>query len=252
MNDVSENMNRFGLVSDVLINVFQDIVGLQKYPGREISLLHANYWFAFLFEVFSKGYFGSEFIGGENIPEQGSALVAANHLSHLDGLIINAASISARRRPVVFLAAADVYESNIMFRAMCDLVNCIPVKRDERDMVALRKTVRLLKDGGLFGIFPEGQRSRDGKMGEVKEGVVVIAMATGSPVVPVGLTGTFEAFPRKTKLLKPAKIRLKVGQAIELKKQKHPSQRTINTAMNKIVKEISRLYSDVCEESRPG
>lgn len=245
-------MNRFGLVSDVLINVFQDIVGLQKYPGREISLLDANYWVAFLLGIFIKGYFSSECIDGENIPEQGSAIVAANHQSHLDGLIINAASISARKRPIVFLAAEDVYESNVMFRVMCDLINCIPVKRDERDMVALRKTLRLLKEGSLFGIFPEGQRSRDGKMGEVKEGVAVIAMATGSPVVPVGLTGTFEAFPRKTKLLKPAKIRLKVGQPIELKKQKHPSQRTINSAMNKIVTEISRLYSEVCEESQQG
>ena len=76
--------------------------------------------------MFLKGYLGAEYIDSENIPEVGPALVAGNHFSHLDGVLINGASMMKYRRPVVFLAAADVYEKNRAFKIMCDIVNCTP------------------------------------------------------------------------------------------------------------------------------
>lgn len=243
-------MNRIELVARTLGNLGKDLLRGGLYPQREVGRLERNYWIAFLVNLFSKGYFGIEHLGAENIPEKGPAIVAGNHFSHLDGLLINAASIYEKRRPVVFLAAADVYYSNRPFRIMCDLVNCIPVKRDENDRAALLKTIRLLRDGKLFGIFPEGQRSRDGAIGEAKEGVAVIALATGCPVVPVGISGTFEALPRKTNFPKPAKIKLKFGAPVTYPKERHPSPERIEAVKKEIMDRIRDLYAEIAPLKR--
>jgi 1-acyl-sn-glycerol-3-phosphate acyltransferase len=244
-------MRRIELLVETLLNFGKDLTTRGLYPGRELGASDRNYWIALIVNLFMRGYLGAEYIGAENIPESGSAIIAANHFSHLDGLLINAASIHERRRPVVFLAAADVYNSNRAFRLMCDLVNCIPVKRDENDRAALLKTVRILKEGKLFGIFPEGQRSRDGSIGEAKEGVAVLALATGSPVVPVGISGTFEALPRKTRLIKPVKVRLKFGAPLSYPKERHPSSERVKAVKEEIMAEIKRLHAEI-SSIKPG
>jgi 1-acyl-sn-glycerol-3-phosphate acyltransferase len=237
-------MNRVTLVAEAIGNVGRDLMNPRLYPHRELKPTHRNYWIAVFVNLFSKGYMGAEYIDTQNIPEKGPAIIAANHFSHLDGLLINAASIYARRREIVFLAAADVYNSNLMFRIMCDLVNCIPVRRDENDRAALLKTIRILRQGNLFGIFPEGQRSRDGSIGDGREGVAVIALATGFPVIPVGISGTFEALPRKTRIIKPAKVSIKFGAPLEFEKEKHPSKERLSRVRNQIMNEIKRLHAE--------
>jgi 1-acyl-sn-glycerol-3-phosphate acyltransferase len=243
-NGKLQEMNRLGLMAQVVGNVCRDILNPGIYPYRELKPSHRNYWISVFVNLFFKGYLGAEYIDAHNIPEKGAAIIAANHFSHLDGLLINAVSIYERRRPVVFLAAADVYNSNRAFRMMCDLVNCIPVKRDENDRAALLKTIRVLRQGSLFGIFPEGQRSRDGTIGEAKEGVAVIALATGCPVIPVGISGTFEALRRKTKIIRPAKVRLKFGAPLEFEKERHPSPERVFYVRDRIMNEIKRLHTE--------
>jgi len=238
-------MNRIELFAQALGNFGKDLLSLDTYSNREIGKLERNFWIAVLVNLFSKAYFGIEYIDAQNIPDSGHAIVAGNHFSHLDGLLVNAASIYERRRPVVFLTAADVYNSNRAFRIMCDLVNCIPVNRFDNDRGALLKTVRLLKAGKLFGIFPEGQRSRDGTIGGAKEGAAVLALATGAPVIPVGISGTFEALPRKTRFLKPAKIKLKFGSPMLYPKERHPSPDRVSAVKNEIMDEIARLHSEI-------
>ncbi len=68
------------------------------------------------------------------------------------------------------------------------------------------KVIKLLRKNNLVGLFPEGQRSRDGKVGDGKLGVAIMALKAGVPVIPLAIKGTFEAFPRKTKFIKPIKI----------------------------------------------
>ena len=237
-------MNRISLVANTLGNLAGDLIRPWLYPHREIKRTHKNYWIATFFDLFFKGYLGAEYIDAHNIPETGPSLIAANHSSHLDGILINAAAIMERRRSVVFLAAADVYYSNLPFRIVCDLVNCIPVKRDENDRAALLKSIRLIRRGSLLGIFPEGQRSRDGKIGEAKEGAAIIALVTGCPVIPIGIAGTFQALRRKTKIIKPAKVRLKFGSPLYFGKEKRPSPEKISYVRDQIMDEIKRLYSE--------
>jgi len=238
-------MNRLALVADTLINTWSEILKPEKYPYREVNPSEKKYWLGVLTNLLLRGYLGAEYVDTHNIPETGPAIIAANHSSHLDGPLINAASAYARRRPVVFLAAADVYNSNRLFRMMCDTVNCIPIKRNENDRIALLKTIRLLHQGRLLGIFPEGQRSRDGSIGEGKSGVALIALATGCPVIPVGISGTFEAFPRETKIIKPVKVRLKFGAPLWFGNQRRPSDEKISWVRDKIMNEIKRLYYEI-------
>lgn len=243
-------MNRLTLVVDTFINTWNEILRLKSYPHREVKPSEKKYWLGVLTNLLLRGYLGAEYIDTHNIPETGPAIIAANHSSHLDGPLINAASAYARRRPVVFLAAADVYNSNRMFRMMCDTVNCILIKRWENDRIALLKTIRLLRQGRLLGIFPEGQRSRDGSIGEGKSGVALIALATGYPVIPVGISGTFEAFPREARMIKPVKVRLKFGTPLRFGRERHPSDDRISRVRDSIMDEIKRLYDEITNGKR--
>ncbi len=237
-------MDRLSLISKTIGNVINDLVSPRLYPHREIKRTHKNYWIAIFADLFFKSYMGAEYLDAHNIPETGPALIVANHSSHLDGILINTAAIMKKRRSVVFLAAADVYYSNLPFRIVCDLVNCIPVKRDENDRAALLKSIRLIRRGSLLGIFPEGQRSRDGSIGEAKEGAAIIALVTGCPVIPIGIAGTFQALRRKTRVIKPAKVRLKFGSPLHFGKEKRPSPEKISHVRDQIMDEIKRLYSE--------
>ena len=245
-------MNRLALVADTLINVSNEILRPGTYPHGEVRPTQGRYWLGVFTNIILKSYLGAEFIDAHNIPETGPAIIAANHSSHLDGPLINAASAYTRRRPVVFLAAADIYYSNRLFRMMCDTVNCIPIRRNENDRIALLKTIKLLHQGRLVGIFPEGQRSRDGSIGEGKSGVALIAITTGYPVIPVAISGTFKAFPRKSRIIKPAKVRLKFGEPLFFGNQRCPSDQKINWVRDKIMSNIRKLYEEIatCRKQR--
>ena len=94
-------------------------------------------------------------------------------------------------------------------------------------------------------MFPEGQRSRDGKIGQAKLGVAIMALKSGSPIVPLAIKGTFEAFPRKTKFIKPANVILKFGDPLQYKVEKKPSKERINEVRNEIMSRIQKLYDEI-------
>ena len=105
--------------------------------------------------------------------------------------------------------------------------------------------IKLLKKDNLCGLFPEGQRSRDGKMGESKLGVAIMALKSGSPIIPLAIKGTFEAFPRKTKFIKPANVILKFGEPLQYKIEKKPTKARINKVKDEIMEQIQKLYEDI-------
>jgi 1-acyl-sn-glycerol-3-phosphate acyltransferase len=130
--------------------------------------------------------------GLENIPEDGPAVLAGNHLSFCDSIFL---PLVLRRR-VTFVAKAEYFEdpkTAWFFRA----VGQIPIKREggsasERALASARE---VLDRGGLFGIYPEGTRSPDGRLHKGHTGVARLALQTGAPVVAVAMIGTREAQP---------------------------------------------------------
>ena len=131
-------------------------------------------------------------IGRANVPRSGPVILASNHRSFIDSIFM---PLCVRRR-VTFVAKAEYFESwktAWLFRAL----GMIPLDREggsasERALVAAR---RVLADGGVLGIYPEGTRSRDGRLYQGHTGVARLALDTGAVVVPVAQSGTAEAQP---------------------------------------------------------
>ncbi|QWK22222.1 lysophospholipid acyltransferase family protein [Thermus antranikianii] len=154
--------------------------------------------------------FGFRAEGEENVPREGPVILAANHLSVLDPIVIGAGI----RRPVSFLARSELFRLPFLSRLLPRLY-AIPVERGQSDLSAIKGAIRALERGMAFGIFPEGTRSRTGKLQPFKTGVAAIALRTGSPVVPVAVVGTDQAWPVGRKLFRLRKaIRVIYGKPI--------------------------------------
>jgi 1-acyl-sn-glycerol-3-phosphate acyltransferase len=135
--------------------------------------------------------------GREHLPKHGAVILASNHRSFLDSIFI---PLIVRRR-VTFVAKAEYFDdpkTAWFFRA----VGQIPIRREGGDASegALAAATDVLEDGGVFAIYPEGTRTRDGLLHKGKTGVARLALATGAPIVPVGLIGTDECQPTNAKL----------------------------------------------------
>ncbi len=127
--------------------------------------------------------------GLDNIPNEGAVIIAANHLSIWDPIVIGAAV----KRPINFMAKAELF-NNFLFSFILRNLNAFPVKRGAADRAALRTSLDLLNQGQVLGIFPEGTRNKDG-LAKVQNGAAMIALKSGAPIVPVACIGTNQKIP---------------------------------------------------------
>ncbi len=144
-----------------------------------------------------------------NLPRRGGVLLCPNHASYLDPAFVQ---LLVRRR-VTFMMTSDFYRSpwgNWFFR----LVGAVPVgsARESRD--GLRRAVALVRRGHAVVVFPEGRLSRDGSVGPMHRGVGAIARRTGAPVYPVGIVGSFDAWPHGSRRPHRARVRIAFGQPL--------------------------------------
>jgi 1-acyl-sn-glycerol-3-phosphate acyltransferase len=149
--------------------------------------------------------------GQENIPREGGVILAANHVSFLDPLLL---PLVVPRR-VMFLTKTK-YIDKPLLHSFLSGAGVIPVESDSPTAAggAVSAGVRAVRDGRVVGIFPEGTRSPDGLQHKAKTGVARIAIQAGVPVVPVGIIGTEQAFPRGAKLPRPIAARIVFGEPI--------------------------------------
>jgi len=137
-----------------------------------------------------KIFWRMEVIGTENVPERGGVIIASNHVSYLDPIVLGAST----KRKIHFIAKKEAF-NNVFGSIFLKNLNAFPVDRNKIDLPAFKKTISILKGGGILGIFPEGTRSVNGELQELKLGVVKIAMKAGVPTVPVGIVGTHKIYP---------------------------------------------------------
>jgi 1-acyl-sn-glycerol-3-phosphate acyltransferase len=135
-------------------------------------------------------------VGVDRVPD-GPAVVAGNHVSALDGLLLAVATGRGARRMTRFLVAAEFFDK-VRFGWALRLYRQIPLRRGAGDAGALQEAVRTVSGGALAGIFPEGLVNADPERGLQRghSGVARIALATGAPVIPVGIWGTQRRWPR--------------------------------------------------------
>ena len=149
-----------------------------------------------IFKVLCRIWFGlilrTKVIGEENIPKDGAFILAANHVSNWDppflGTFID--------REVCYMGKEELFKNPIM-AAVCRGLHVFPVKRGAADKTAIKTAIKILKDGKCLGIFPEGTRSKTGKLGKAESGVSLIAAMTKAIIIPAAIVDTEKIFSKE-------------------------------------------------------
>lgn len=142
--------------------------------------------------VYCKIVYRVKILGKENIPKEGALLFCGNHRTYLDPPLI----VVTAGRHLRFMAKEEL-KKNPLFAFLGVLFEGIYVKRDEKDITALKVALKTLKDGGCIGIFPEGTRNGLEKNdGKIKNGASYMALKTGAKVIPIGIVGPSKPFTK--------------------------------------------------------
>lgn len=150
--------------------------------------------------------------GGRYVPMRGAAIVASNHVSFLDSFFV---PVSVLRR-MTFVAKAEYFD-RWRTRWFFQGIGQIPMSRDggSASEGALLAARGVLAEGKLLGIYPEGTRSVDGRLHRGKTGVARLAISTGAPIVPCGVTGSLEVMPKGKRFPRPGKVAVNFGEPID-------------------------------------
>jgi len=148
-----------------------------------------------------RAYFGLELVGVEHIPATGPLIVTPNHQTYADPPLV---SIPVRRR-VHYMAWSRLFEIPL-FGPFIRLLRAFPVQIESSDPRAAREAVRLLQAGQVVMIFPEGERSPDGRVQRFKPGAFRLAASLAAPVLPVTIAGGHDAWPPGRLLPRPRRI----------------------------------------------
>lgn len=127
--------------------------------------------------------------GKENIPINSAGIICANHVHFLDSAVV----ISNIKQKINILAKEDLFK-NKFIKWLAKNVGVYPIKRNSADMHAIKTSLKLLKNNELLMIFPEGTRKGMEKKIKPKNGAVMIAIKSGTPIIPMGIKGNFKPF----------------------------------------------------------
>ena len=199
--------------ADIGLAPGERVKSVRRESGLMATILH-RLWWAFI-RMYLRIWHRVRIEGRENLPRDVPFVMVANHTSHLDVLVL-AAFLPSRLRDKVFpIAAGDVFFSRLSvgwFAALC--LNALPIWRKKAGAHALADLrSRLVDDCCGYVLFPEGKRTRDGKLDDFKPGIGMLVAETTVPVIPCHLQGAFEAMPPHAKIPRPRKLVLRVGTA---------------------------------------
>jgi 1-acyl-sn-glycerol-3-phosphate acyltransferase len=153
--------------------------------------------------------YGLRVSGRENWPSAGSGLVCANHQSMFDPPLIG---LTCSRR-MNYLARDTLFRVPGL-KQLISFLDAIPIDRDGGGLAGLKETLRRLKAGELVLIFPEGTRTRDGEVAPLKPGFIAVARRSKAPLIPVGLDGAYQAWPRTARMPRVGRIGVAIGEPI--------------------------------------
>lgn len=189
-------------------------------------------------------YFRWRRLGLENMPMEGPALLCSNHQSFIDPPLVGC----GLPREIHYLARRTLFR-NPVFAAYIRALNAHPVDRDGGGPQGLKAVLDILDQGHPVLVFPEGTRTRDGKIGEAKPGIGLAILKSSAPVLPLRISGAYECYGRHLKFPRPGQVTLSVGKPVpmddlreELKTADRQRQRTLYAeAADRVMKAISDL-----------
>src|SRR5512143_217304 len=175
--------------------------------------------------------------GTENLPAEGSFIIAPNHLSLADAPAVMCTLPWKTTAQTFFLGTTDFFGGPVTSR-IAKLLHVIPVDMETRLSSAMQLSAHILRRGKVLCVFPEGGRSRDGRIKEFKKGVGIIARELNIPVVPAAIRGTYEMLPTGRMLPKPAKISVSFGRPI------YPEGRDYDEIVKARYREVVKLQEE--------
>lgn len=152
----------------------------------------------------------------DDIPRDGPVIIAANHASNLDPVVIGSWLVPTLGRRLQWLGKKELFDWPVLgYIARHGGVH--PVDRSTADVEAFRLAARILAEGHPLFVFPEGTRSPDGTLQPARDGVAVLALRSGAPIVPVGISGSDAVWPRGRRLPRPGgRVVIRVGSAFQV------------------------------------
>jgi 1-acyl-sn-glycerol-3-phosphate acyltransferase len=182
--------------------------------------------------------------GLENVPETGAAILASNHLSIIDSVYLPLMV----PRPVVFPAKAEYFEAKgllgRLWAAYLRSTNQLQIDRDgaRSAQATLQAALDLLNAGELFGFYPEGTRSPDGRLYRGRSGIGWLALNSSAPVIPVAMLGTRKMLPPGAPLPRPTRIEIRIGKRMEFGHLAgEPPARARRTVADEVMRAIGEL-----------
>lgn len=178
-----------------------------------------------ILRAYCKIVYRVEVVGRENIPKEGAVLFCGNHKSLIDPVLINVYT----PRNMRFLAKEEL--NKLILRPLIKLYKIILVRRDSKDLSALKESLKTLKSGECIALFPEGTRNGlEKNNGQMKNGATYLAIKTGAKIVPIGIKGDMKPFH---------KVIVKYGNPIDYSKY----------AKEKITKELEDKTTEELKET---
>ena len=184
-----------------------------------------------------------EIRGLDNLPKEGGFVLASNHCSYLDPIVIPILFLKQFKRKVHYLAKKELFKP-WMLNKVLKAAEIIPIDRTGKDKGALKEALKALKEGEIISLFPEGGRSRTGRIQKGKTGVARLALWAKAPVVPIGIKGSYDIWPAHKKIFKLKKgIELNIGKPMYFDKyyNKKITKKLLTDVTRKIMKEVARL-----------
>jgi len=147
----------------------------------------------------------------DEIPREGPVILAANHASNLDGVVLGAWLTPRLGRRIHWLGKKEMFAWPLVGWAAAN-GGVHPVDRGTADVEAFRLAQRILDEGHILFVFPEGTRSPDGALQAAQDGLALLALRTGAPIVPLAIAGSYRVWPRGQKLPHPSgRVTVRVG-----------------------------------------
>jgi len=170
--------------------------------------------------------------GLENIPETGGVLLAANHQSVLDPVLV----AMVLPREMHFMARRSLFR-NPIFRAIIVSYNAFAIERDTADVKGVKNAIARLESGAILLVFPEGTRTEDGSIGPMKPGIGMLAERAAVPIVPVLIDGAYEVLPKGALFPRFGRISIVFGKPLPPSDDK--------TAVNRIYDAVVGLKGEI-------
>lgn len=179
-------------------------------------------------------YFGWQHFNSERVPKKGPVILASNHASFLDPPLVGAATT----RGINYLARESLFRF-LLLGWLLRRWNSVPVDREGGGAAGLRAILDRLLAGGAIILFPEGTRTRDGKLQPARSGIGLTVIKSTAAVLPVRVFGTYEAYGRHMKIPKPRHIAVKFGRPMDFSALRAEAKTCSKARLKQIYQEVA-------------